>query len=193
MSNQTLMPGLQAHIEALSERLQINKPVQAYIAGGVAVNYHTGHRMSRDVDIKWSHRIPIPPDMSFFEVADPDDPFDVHVIGFDGSFNDTLGSFPPDWEQRCIEVARAGDIILSIMDPTDLAVSKVSRFEDRDKEDIRELASAGLVDLEAFKERAEEALSYFVGNTTFIEHNLKDAIELIETALKDDNDDFQPK
>lgn len=181
MSERTLMPELERHFQALADRLgNLRTPVHAYIAGGVAINYHTGYRMSDDVDVKWSHRVAIPPDMQVFEVANPDDPDDVILVGMDGNFSDTLGSFPPDWEENSPEVCRVGDIVLHIMDPVDLAVSKVGRFIERDRDDIKELAAHGLIDIETFKKRVEEALDYYVGDTTFIKYNVADAIELIE-------------
>jgi len=64
MATRKLIPELEAHLAALSDRLglesRIKEPISAYIAGGVAVNYWTGYRMSDDVDIKWSHRVAIP-------------------------------------------------------------------------------------------------------------------------------------
>lgn len=181
---------LQNHLEKLSERLgPLRVPLRAYVAGGIAVNYHTGHRMSDDVDIKWSHRVGIPPDLQIFDVPDPDDPSDVRFITMDGSFSDVFGSFPPDWEDNAPEVAESGDIIIHVMDPTDLAVSKVARFQDRDREDIRQLALHGLIDPEIFATRMQEALDFYVGDTTFIQHNAADAIAIV----KDPRDASPPK
>lgn len=184
MGEKMLILGLEAHFEKLSERLgQLKVPLHAYLAGGIAVNYHTGHRMSDDVDVKWSHRVAIPPDMQLFEAADPADPNDVRVITVDSGFSDVLGSFPPDWEKRSPLIAEVGDIRIHVMDPVDLAVSKVSRFQDRDRDDIRELAAQGLIDIEKFSERMEEALEFYVGDTTFIRYNLQDALEVIREQL----------
>lgn len=181
-----LIPELERHFAELSDRLgPLKQPLHAYIAGGIAVNYHTGYRMSDDVDLKWSHRVMIPPDMQIFEVQNPDDPDDFRVVTMDGGFTDVLGSFPPDWEQNSPEIARVGNIILHVMDPVDLAVSKVARFQDRDREDIQQLARNGLIDLDKFRQRMQEALDFVVGNTNFVQYNAADAEGLIRKEIDD--------
>jgi hypothetical protein len=176
-----LYPELEAHLAKLSERLgKLTMPLHAYIAGGVAVNYHTGIRMSDDVDIEWSHRVPIPPDMQVFEAVNPDDPTDVMIITMDGGFGDQLGSFPPDWKEDALVICHIGDIVLHVISPVDLAVSKVARFQDRDRDDIEALARFGLVSSQEFEKKAAEAVNFYVGDTTFIQYNIRDALELIK-------------
>ena len=177
-----LPPELIGHLSELSRRLgKLDRPVHAWLAGGFAVHFLTQHRMSRDVDIKWSHRFHIPPDMRVFEIgavdgAPPD------VILMDGNFTDVFGSFPPDWEKRSQEVHRFDNIVLHVIDPVDLAVSKVERFSERDRSDIRALAEHGLIDPDVFVRRADEALSQYVGDLTFVRHNLADAMEMVTVA-----------
>lgn len=181
MANRLLLPELQTHIAALAERSgPLKQPVHAYLAGGIAVNYYTGHRMSDDVDIQWSRRVAIPPDLQVFEVASPQDPSDISVVSMDGSFGDYLGSFHPDWRDAAPEIARFGDIVLHVITPLDLAVSKIGRWQDRDREDVDALAEAGLIGSEELRTRGEEALDYYVGDTTFIKHNLADAVEMVK-------------
>ena len=81
--------------------------------------------------------------------------------------------------KRAQEVSRAGNIVILVMDPVDLAVSKVARFSDRDREDIRQLAAQGLVDPLLFAERMEEALDYYVGDTTFVRRTFEEAKEIV--------------
>ena len=134
------------HLAELSRRLgPLAEPVQARLAGGFAVHYYTQHRLSLDVDIKWSHRIAIPPDMRIFEISGSGSETGPHAVVMDGNFGDVLGSFPPDWEKRARELHRFDNIVLSVIDAVDLAVSKVARFSDRDREDIRALAQLDLV------------------------------------------------
>ena len=171
------------HLSELSRRLgPLAEPLQAWIAGDFALHYYTQHRISRDVDIKWSHQILLPPDMQVFEITVPGSEAGKQVVVMDGNFNDVLGSFPPDWEKRSHEVQRIGSMLLHVIDPVDLAVSKVARFSERDREDIRALAGLGLVDPEAFAERGKEALDYYVGDLTFVRYNLADAGEIIRSA-----------
>ena len=174
---------LLAHLQALADRLgPLAKPVHAWLAGGWAVHYHTEHRMSVDVDIKWSRRVAIPRDLHAFEISDAGRADGRLVVAMDGQFNDVIGSFPPEWEARSPAIARFGDMILHVMDPVDLAVSKLGRFSPRDRNDIRELAKTGLVDPELFRRRAEEALDYYVGDLTFVRYNLRDSIEIVTEA-----------
>lgn len=190
MTEKKLVAELQQHLADLSARLgPLKAPLHAYIAGGIAVNYHTGHRMSDDVDIKWSHRVAIPPDMQVFDVLNEDDPSNPHIVTMDGGFSDVLGSFPPEWEANSPEIARVGDIAIHVMDPVDLAVSKVARFQDRDREDIQQLASHGLIDPAVFKVRMAEALEFYIGDTTYIVHNAQDAFAIIVGEI----DDKQPE
>ena len=188
MSEKKLIKHLESHLHALSERLELDPdadPVHAYVAGGVAVNYWTGHRMSDDVDLKWSHRVPIPPDMQTFEVPDKSAPIGWRLVTIDGGFADSMGSFPPDWEQEAGEIARVGRFALHVISPLDLAVSKIARFQDNDREDIRQLAAHGLLDPERFEKRAMEALDYYIGNTNFVMINLRDALKIVRKELDD--------
>lgn len=176
-----LYPELEAHLRRLAERLgSLKMPVHAYIAGGVAVNYHTGVRMSDDVDIAWSRRVAIPPDMQVFEVVNPDDPTDIMIVTMDGAFGDYLGSFHPDWKDDAPEICQIGDIVLHVISPLDLAVSKIGRYQERDREDIEALARFKLVSSQKFEPRAFEAVDFYVGDTNYIQYNLRDALALIK-------------
>lgn len=44
---------------------------------------------------------------------------------------------------------------------------------------IRQLAAQGFVDPLLFAERMEEALDYYVGDTTFVRHNFEEAKEIV--------------
>ena len=81
--------------------------------------------MSWDADIQWSHRFFLPSDLQVFEVPHPDNPRKGYLIAMDKGFSDVLGSFPPDWEDRAQEVGRTDNIVVLMIDPVDLAVSKV--------------------------------------------------------------------
>ena len=54
------------------------------------------------------------------------------------------------------------------LSPIDLVVSKLSRYETVDQEDIRAMAEQGLVSADAVQKRAEEALGGYVGEMTRI-------------------------
>ena len=181
-----LLSALKEHLKLLSDCLgDLAEPIEARVVGGIAVNYYTGHRMSHDADIQWSHRFALPEDLHLFEVPDPEDPLKSSLIAMDTGFSDSLGLFPPDWQDRAKEESRMGNIIVRIIDPVDLAVSKVGRFSERDREDIRQLAAGGWIDRELFASRAEEALGYFVGDISPLRHNVALATAIISRELDD--------
>lgn len=62
---------------------------------------------------------------------------------------------------------------LFALDATDLALSKLERNAERDREDFLRLAQAGLLDLEAFKKRYfEEVRPYLLGNVPWHDKTL---------------------
>ena len=63
---------------------------------------------------------------------------------------------------RSQEVRRIGSMVLHVIDPVKLSVSKVARFSERDQEDIRALAGQGPVDPEVFARRGKETLDCYV-------------------------------
>lgn len=178
-----LSSGLFGHLSELSRRLgPLKEPVHAWLAGGFAVHFHTAYRISDDVDIKWSHKFLIPPDMQTFELDSPGNAAGTRIIVMDGSFADVMGSFPPDWEERSQEVHRFHNMVLHVIDPVDLAVSKVARFSERDREDIQALAERGLIDPDTFAKRLDEAFDHYVGDMTLVRYNVRDAKEIVASA-----------
>ncbi|MFD2274753.1 DUF6036 family nucleotidyltransferase [Undibacterium arcticum] len=77
------------------------------------------------------------------------------------------------------------NIKLFLLSPLDLAVSKIARFEGPDRADIASLAREKLIYPKALAERAEEAISYYVGSTERVRSNLREAIRVVETAQRD--------
>ncbi|MFX4300023.1 DUF6036 family nucleotidyltransferase [Pseudosulfitobacter pseudonitzschiae] len=190
MAHRKLLPELRYHIQRISERTgRLREPVHAYLAGGMAVNFHTGSRMSRNVEIKWSHRLAVPPDLQVFEVLNPIDPDDIQIVSMDGEIGDHLGSFHPDWKQDSEEVAHFGDLVLHVISAIDLAVSKIGRFSERDREDITDLASHGLISSKQLEIRGAEAIDHYIGDNRFMQLTLGDAIEIVK---KFEHDDCQP-
>ncbi|MGN6085104.1 DUF6036 family nucleotidyltransferase [Trinickia sp.] len=62
-----------------------------------------------------------------------------------------------------------GSIRVNVLSPVDLAVSKIARLTDNDREAIRELVLLGLTDADEIEDRATEALSgYVVGPEQFV-------------------------
>jgi len=67
-------------------------------------------------------------------------------------------------------------IRLHVLSPLDLAVSKIARFADNDKEDIAELVRLGLTTADEIEQRAISALAGYVGGQAMLMLNLRDAV-----------------
>ncbi|WP_051246921.1 DUF6036 family nucleotidyltransferase [Thermomonas fusca] len=140
-------------------------PIRMYIAGGSALHLYTGSRVTRDVDAAFSHRIALPDDL---EVSYPAEDGNAALLYFDRNYNDTLGLLHEDAYDNAIPIALHGVdravLDVRLLSPLDLAVSKLGRFSSQDREDIRTLARAGLINADALRQRAEEALGAYIGN-----------------------------
>lgn len=66
--------------------------VDAYLVGGVAVHVYTGWRVSKDVDVAFSHRLVLAP----VTVAYVEDGA-KKAVRLDTNFTDALGLFHCDW------------------------------------------------------------------------------------------------
>jgi hypothetical protein len=149
--------------------------VDAYLVGGVAVHIHTAWRVSRDIDVKFSHRLLIreAPVVTYMDAGER------KAVRLDTNYTDAIALVHPDWQDDAMECGKVGRIRMKVMTPTDLAVSKIGRFGDNDREDIRELARAGLLDADEVELRCNDALDYYIGDQTTIRYNLSDALEII--------------
>jgi hypothetical protein len=139
-------------------------PIQMYVAGGAAVHFYTGERISLDVDAAFSHRIALPENL---EVAYRDADGAARMLYFDRNYSDTLALLHEDSYDDSIALTLE-DLDPKVLDvrllsPVDLAVSKLGRFAEHDRNDIAALARHGLISSKALRERAEEALGGYVG------------------------------
>jgi len=159
-------------------------PIRMVIAGGAALFLHTGERVTEDVDATFSRRVLL----GDIEVAYRDPDGRAAVIYLDRNYNDTLGLLHENADDDTQQV-ELKDIDRKVLDvrvlaPIDLAVSKLGRFSDQDREDILLLAERGLIDAKALRRRAEEALKAYVGNLTSTQNTIDIACKLIDTLKK---------
>jgi len=158
-------------------------PVRMYLAGGAAMHFYTGARSTEDVDAVSSTRVLLPDSLEVYYVNAQGEP---RLLYFDRQYNDTLGLLHENAHQDSIPLSMPGvdERVLEVraLSPVDLAVSKVGRFEDHDRDDIATLAHHGLITERAVRRRAEEALSYYVGNTERVRTSLELACKLIRAA-----------
>ena len=73
-------------------------------------------------------------------------------------------------------------IKLHVLAPVDLAVSKIARFADNDKEDIVALVRSGLTSADEIESRATDVLAAYVGGQAMLKLNLRDALALARQA-----------
>lgn len=140
-------------------------PVAMYVAGGAALHFYTGERISEDVDAVFSRRVALPDDL---DVAYRDADGRARLLYFDRQYNDTFGLLHEAAHDDAVPIALDGVdprvLDVRLLAPVDLAVSKLSRLSDQDRADIAALAHAGLVKPDALRRRAEEALGGYVGD-----------------------------
>jgi len=156
-------------------------PVRMYVAGGAALHFYTGERVSRDIDATFSRRIVLPDDL---EVAYRDADGAASLLYFDRQYSDALALLHEDAYEDAEPLALRG-IDAAVLDvrlltPVDLAVSKVGRFSSQDRDDIAALARHKLITATAFRRRAEDALKATVGDTGRIRGSIESAQRIID-------------
>ncbi|MDQ1243488.1 MAG: hypothetical protein QG550_2740 [Pseudomonadota bacterium] len=155
-------------------------PIHMYVAGGAALHFHTGERVSVDVDATFSRRIALPDGL---DVAYRDEDGAARLLYFDRQYTDTLGLMHEDAQDDSIPLALEGIdpgvLDVRVLTPVDLAVSKLGRFSGQDRADIAALARRGLVNGSNLEKRALEALETYVGDTRRLRGTIASAVELV--------------
>lgn len=155
-------------------------PVRMYIAGGAALHLYTGQRLSDDIDASFSHRIALPDDLEVsYQGADGT----AQLLYLDRQYNDTLGLRHEDAYDDSRPLALEGIdpavLDLRLLTPLDLAISKLSRFSDQDRDDILALARLELIDSAALRKRATDALSGYVGDIARVRGSIEVACRIL--------------
>ena len=164
-------------------------PIQLYVAGGAALYLYTGSRVSADIDGVFSRRVVIDDDL---EASYRDTDGRARVLYLDQNYNDTdnetSGLLHEDAHEDAERVELPGNdgsiIEVRALTPLDLAVSKLARFSDQDREDIEVLAREKLVDANSLRKRAEEALGGYVGDLASVRTSLELACNVVEAARR---------
>ena len=167
--------------ESLSDLPEKALPVKMVVAGGAALHFYTGERVSRDIDAAFSHRIVLPDDL---EVSYRDADSAARLLYFDRQYNDSLALIHEDAYDDSVPLTLTGvdnrTLDVRLLSALDLAVSKISRFSNQDHEDIRSLAKHGLISSDALRRRAQEAAGAYVGNQNSLQTSIKLACALVE-------------
>lgn len=159
---------------------RLAEPVKMYVAGGAALHFYTGARISEDIDATFSRKVLLPQDL---EVTYRDVDGTARLLYFDRQYNATFGLLHENADNDSLHLDLGG-VDPAVMDvrllsSVDLAVSKLGRYEAGEQQDIRALAKAGLLDVKEFRERANEALAGYVGPTDRLELSIDLACRII--------------
>jgi len=167
--------------DALHDVPKTQLPVKMYVAGGAAVHFYTGERVSRDVDAVFSRRVALPADL---EIAYRDADGAARLLYFDRQYSDTLSLMHEDAHDDALALTLDGVdarmLEIRLLTPLDLAVSKLSRFSDQDRSDIESLARHRRIRSADVRRRANEALAAYVGSTERVRGSIDLACRIID-------------
>jgi hypothetical protein len=171
-----------ARITAALKQVPVSAlPVKMYVAGGAALHFYTGERVSRDIDAVFSQRIALPDDL---DIAYRDADGAARLLYFDRQYSDTLSLMHEDAHDDSIPLSLEGIdarvLDVRLLAPLDLAVSKISRFSERDRSDIASLARHQHINSARLRQRAEEALTGYVGSLDRVRGSIELACRIVE-------------
>jgi hypothetical protein len=171
-----------ARIEAsIAELPSSALPIKMYVAGGAALHCYTGERVSKDIDAVFSKRIALPDNL---EVSYRDADGRAQLLYFDHQYSETLALMHEDAHEDSIPLTLNGidarKLDVRLLSPLDLAVSKLSRFSDQDRDDIVTLARRKLIKASSLRTRAEQALGGYVGSVERIQGNIVQACRIVD-------------
>ncbi len=171
-----LARGLGELFRQLGERLSLQQPMNVYLAGGLGVYLYTGARPSTDVDAEFAGRVLLPGDLVVDVTLETGE---RQVLYFDTNYNPMFALLHEDYQIDSIPVDLGeSPLRVRVLAPVDLAVSKIARFQDHDREDIAELVRCGLVTADELDERARAALTGYIGAPGTVIRNIRDAVAL---------------
>ncbi len=175
-----LAEGLRDLFKQLEERLALSQPLAVYLAGGMAVHLYTANRVTCDVDAEFSSRVLLPNDLVIEKTLEDGS---SQAIFLDTNYNSSFALMHEDYHQDALPVDLGlAHIQLRVLSPVDLAVSKIARLADNDREDIQALVRLGLTTADAIEKRATSALNGYVGGQAMLLVNIKDAVALARKA-----------
>lgn len=161
----------------------LDQPVRAILVGGAAVHVYARARVSHDVEAIFSRRLLLPQDLVLRYTDESGSPC---TLAYDYNYFQEIGLLHLDYAEDALLLGRLAPypLELAVLSAVDLAVSKLARFQDNDREDIATLARAGLLSRQPLAARAEEALAYYVGDDRWVRHHLADALQWVQTNVR---------
>jgi hypothetical protein len=158
-------------------------PIKMYVAGGAAMHFYTGERVSNDIDAVFSRRIALPSDL---EVTYQDPDGAPRLLYFDRQYNDTIALMHENARDDSVPLTLkridASILDVRLLSALDLAVSKISRFSSQDRDDITALGKHGLIKSTALRRRSEQAMANYVGDLDTLKGAIDLACRIVEDA-----------
>lgn len=176
---------VRSFVERIGQTLPFGlpEPVRLYLVGGSAMGFYVNERVSNDVDGIFSHRILLSPEMTEIWQDERQEP---RLLTMGTNFSEALALVHPDYKEDSLLVGEfaSGRLLLHLLSPVDLAVTKIGRFSEVDRQDLCRLAEWVGLDPEAVESRAKEALSHYIGQVKTIETHIELAKGIIEECGK---------
>lgn len=187
----SLEQALRVLINRIAGQVRADQAIDAFLAGGIATYLHLqkaggaaaeAARHSEDADIHFGRSL-ILNELPVVSYKDRDDT--ERMLALDGSYTIDIGLRHPDCfeDAEFLFASNNGRVRLYLLSPLDLAVTKTGRFQDHDRKDIELMARAGLLETEAFRQRATAALDYLATDPSLVRINIDEATELIAGSL----------
>jgi hypothetical protein len=157
----------------------LTEPIEFHCLGGFVITLLYGlERSTADVDV--ISIIPRNPISELVDFAGKSSPLHDKY----GIYLDVVGvaTIPENYVERLSEIFKSEfqNIKLLTLDPYDIALSKIERNIQRDRDDVKYLAKVVPFDLEILNERYEKELRVYLGNPKREDLTLKLWIEAIE-------------
>lgn len=159
-------------------------PITMYLAGGAAMHFYTGARMTDDIDAVFDRKILVPADAT---VIYRDAHGKARSVYFDVNYNESYALLHEDAHNDALRLLLDGidGVRVLVLQPVDLAVSKLARFSEIDRGDILQLAKDDLITAKALRQRAKEALPGYVGSVLPVQTSIKLACRDISALVRD--------
>ncbi|WP_221740362.1 hypothetical protein [Stenotrophomonas sp. 278] len=115
-----LAEGLRRLFKQLEERLSLSRPINAYLAGGMAVHLYTANRVTTDVDAEFGGRVLLPNDLMVEVTLEDGTP---QVVYLDTNYNSTFALLHEDYLDDAVPVDLGVEQIrVHVLSPVDLEV-----------------------------------------------------------------------
>ncbi|MGZ1522241.1 DUF6036 family nucleotidyltransferase [Xanthomonas citri] len=165
---------------------ELREPIKAFLAGGVAVHYWIGIRVTSDVDAEFSlagtgyrNFLPIDDVMAYV-----DQDGQTRAVHIDRTYSPVFALMHEDYVVRAHrlgdKLGGKGKLEVYVLAPEDLAISKMARWSPHDQEDVIALADQGWLDADELELLAFEAANTAVGhNPNMLRINILEAINYV--------------